>query len=351
MCNTFKMLCFLELHSCEREACKVVEIDKTGKKGEGSLPTSFGTVPFYISFDAWGDNSIVLTLDQADQQGIKWNLDGKGNLGPAAPIGRDFQFTYEPLPFSDYSRGFDKIRQAQLKGETWLANLTYPAKLHTDLSLSEIVHSAQAPFRLLIPGRIGIFSPERFVRIEESGRISSYPMKGTIDAEVANAKEVILSDEKEAAEHVTIVDLIRNDLSMVARNVHVPRYRYVTEIAAGGRRLLQVSSEVSGDLGRNWKDHLGEILYSLLPAGSVTGAPKQRTCEIIREAEGYDRGWYTGIFGIFDGREFDSAVAIRYVEKDESDALIYKSGGGITINSVVEDEYQEMKNKIYVPIA
>ena len=95
--------------------------------------------------------------------------------------------------------------------------------------------------------------------------------------------------------------------------------------------------------------HLGEILFKLLPAGSITGAPKKKTMEIIAEAEGYDRGFYTGVMGYFDGKQLDSAVMIRFLEQTQQ-GLLFKSGGGITSQSVAENEYEELKQKIYVPI-
>ena len=87
----------------------------------------------------------------------------------------------------------------------------------------------------------------------------------------------------------------------------------------------------------------------MLPAGSICGAPKKKTVEIILEAEQYDRGYYTGVFGHWDGNCLDSAVAIRYIEK-EGENLVFKSGGGITFQSRCELEYDEMLKKVYVPI-
>jgi para-aminobenzoate synthetase component 1 len=86
-----------------------------------------------------------------------------------------------------------------------------------------------------------------------------------------------------------------------------------------------------------------------LPAGSISGAPKKKTVEIIKDAEGYERGYFTGIFGIFDGKDLDSSVMIRFIESIDS-KLCYKSGGGITFMSKPELEYQEMIDKVYVPI-
>ena len=156
-------------------------------------------------------------------------------------------------------------------------------------------------------------------------------------------------DQKELAEHYTIVDLIRNDLSRVAKKVKVDRFRYIDRIKTSNKDLLQVSSEVSGILPDDYPSAIGSILFELLPAGSISGAPKVKTLEIIREAEGQERGYYTGICGHFDGKNLDSGVMIRLVEKDEGE-LYYRSGGGITSMSDMESEYQEMLDKIYLPI-
>jgi para-aminobenzoate synthetase component I len=164
------------------------------------------------------------------------------------------------------------------------------------------------------------------------------------------AKEKILADKKELAEHVTIVDLIRNDLSQVASQVDVTRFRYVEEVRTGSKNLLQVSSEICGQLDAGYQNHLGDILLKLLPAGSVSGAPKPKTLEIIKDVEGEDRGFYTGVFGYFDGEKLDSGVMIRFIER-RAGKYFYRSGGGITTQSVAESEYQEAIDKVYVPVA
>jgi para-aminobenzoate synthetase component 1 len=81
----------------------------------------------------------------------------------------------------------------------------------------------------------------------------------------------------------------------------------------------------------------------------VSGAPKAKTLEIIREVEGEERGYYTGVFGCFNGAELDSGVMIRFIEK-KAEKYYYRSGGGITTQSVVELEYQEVIDKVYVPV-
>jgi len=172
-------------------------------------------------------------------------------------------------------------------------------------------------------------------------------MKGTIAADIPNAKAIILADKKEKAEHSTIVDLIRNDLNLVATKVKVERFRYVEKIRTRQKDLLQVSSEITGSLPTNYAEQIGDILMKLLPAGSISGAPKKKTVEIIQAAEGQERGYYTGVFGYFDGKNLDSGVMIRYIEKN-ANGLYYRSGGGITTFSDCEKEYQELLDKIYV---
>jgi len=214
--------------------------------------------------------------------------------------------------------------------------------------LKEIFYFSRAKYKLIYKDKFVVFSPECFVRINK-GKIYSFPMKGTIDASLPGASEIILNDEKEKAEHNTIVDLIRNDLSIVSKKVKVEKFRYIEKIKTNQKELLQVSSKISGILDGNYAENIGEIITSLLPAGSISGAPKKKTVEIIKKAEDYKRGFYTGIFGYFDGKNLDSAVMIRFIEKSGKE-LIYKSGGGITSFSDVKKEYNEMVDKVYVPI-
>ena len=184
----------------------------------------------------------------------------------------------------------------------------------------------------------------------KGGRIYSYPMKGTLDASLPDAEKQLMEDEKEAAEHATIVDLIRNDLSRVAEDVRVDKYRYFDVLHTNKGDILQTSSEISGRLPEDYRNHLGEILATQLPAGSITGAPKAKTMQIIHEAEGYDRGFYTGIMGIYDQGELNSAVMIRFIEEEDEDRKYFKAGGGITSKSDCRKEYEEVIQKIYLPI-
>ena len=174
-------------------------------------------------------------------------------------------------------------------------------------------------------------------------------MKGTIDATLPDAEQLLMQDTKEAAEHATIVDLIRNDLSMVSEHVEVISYRYIDRLQTNKGPILQTSSEICGTLPEDYTAHLGDILFRLLPAGSITGAPKPKTVEIIAQAEDYRRGFYTGIMGHYADGQLDSAVMIRFIEQ-ENGRLHFKAGGGITAKSRWESEYNEVIQKIYVPI-
>lgn len=253
-----------------------------------------------------------------------------------------------PVSVESYKNAFDFVQNQIRKGNSFLVNLTQCTGLETDLTMEDIFEKSHAAYKLWIKGRFAVLSPECFVRIE-NGRISSFPMKGTIDAAIPDAENTILNDRKEMAEHATIVDLIRNDLSMVADRVEVKRYRFVDRLKTNKGDLLQVSSEISGVLPQNYHENLGDIMFRLLPAGSISGAPKPKTMEIIDKAEGYERGYYTGVFGYFDGQNLDSAVMIRFVEQ-QCNGLIFKSGGGITSQSECEKEYDELLRKVYVPL-
>jgi len=259
-----------------------------------------------------------------------------------------FQWSKSPMCLVDYEKGFSKVLQEINVGNTFLINLTYPTKVKCAGDLHDIFHSATAKYRMYLEGEFTFFSPETFVKVI-NGKITTYPMKGTIDASLPNALEVLLADEKELAEHYTIVDLLRNDLSIVAKEVNVSKFRYPDYLETNDKTLIQISSEIEGQLPSDYAARLGEVIFALLPAGSISGAPKKKTVQIISEAEGSPRGYYTGIAGYFDGRDLDSTVMIRFVE-DTKEGLQYRSGCGITSQSDLRKEYEEMIDKVYLPM-
>ncbi len=303
-------------------------------------------IPFLFMIDYEMLKPKIYPLGESAKRRIFYSVNGLRNFSETLSDIKPLIFSKHPVDYTTYRISYEKVLKELRFGNTFLTNLTFPTEIETNWSLRRIFENSNAPYRLLFKDEFVLFSPESFIRIA-NGIISSYPMKGTIDASVPGAREIVLTDEKEMAEHATIVDLIRNDLSMVARDVTVKKYRYVEEIIAHDKTLLQVSSEISGRLPSDYKSNLGTIITRLLPAGSICGAPKESTQKIIKEAEGYSRGYYTGVFGLFDGYILDSAVMIRYIEKSEN-KLWYKSGGGITILSNPEKEYRELIDKVYV---
>jgi len=267
-----------------------------------------------------------------------------------------------PISLKRYSKAFEYVIDEIKHGNTYLLNLTFPTLIKTDCNLLDIFKSSQAPFKLYFKDRFVCFSPERFVRIEKN-KIYTFPMKGTIDASIPEADKKILSNIKEMAEHTMVVDLLRNDLGIIGTKVKVNSFRFIDKIKAGEKELLQVSSEIEATLPENWQYNWLDMLKKMLPAGSITGTPKKKTVEIIKKAENYERGFYTGIFGITDEKTFlDSAVIIRYIENPDNThsqfdnltphaphSYIYKSGGGITIDSNMQEEYEELIKKVYIP--
>lgn len=251
------------------------------------------------------------------------------------------------VDYNSYKKKFDKVIENIQKGNTYLLNLTAPTVIPNQINLKDIYKQSNAKYKLYFKNKFVSFSPETFIKITNN-KITTYPMKGTIDASIPNARETILNDKKELAEHIMIVDLLRNDLNMISKNVRLEKFRYIDEISAGQKKLLQVSSKIVGDLNYDWHDNIGNILLPLLPAGSISGTPKKKTLELIEEIESYDRGFFSGIWGVYNGNTLDTSILIRYIEKN-GDTFVYKSGGGITLDSDCSAEYQEMKDKVYIP--
>lgn len=371
--------------------------------------------PFLFVINYQGDKAFIRLLSDINPEECLFDFEGRGNFSHAWKETlkeeilkketseeeiSETTWQIEPPLYEDYERSFNIVKSNIMAGNSYLTNLTCRVPVSCNLSLEEIFHRAKGKYKLLLRRKrtqaedkahlkeenieenltpFVCFSPETFVRIK-GGRIYSYPMKGTLDASLPNAEKQLMEDQKEAAEHATIVDLIRNDLSRVAEDVRVDKYRYIDVLHTNKGNILQTSSEISGRLPEDYPHHLGEILDAQLPAGSITGAPKDKTMQIIQEAEGYDRGFYTGIMGIYDQGELNSAVMIRFIEEETSPVdfeadgdkkfkasegkgdeasegkrdeasrkLYFKAGGGITSKSDCRKEYEEVIQKIYLP--
>lgn len=307
------------------------QLDLWGEKG----------IPFVFLVDYSLEKAWAGSEKEATELGILFEFDGSGV--PSEQV----SFQKYPLSFESYADKFKLVQAGLKRGDSFLLNLTAETPIETTLTLNQIFEKADAPYKLLVKDLFTCFSPETFVRIN-GNEIASFPMKGTLKVNSTNQATQLQNDPKEKAEHATIVDLIRNDLSKVAFPIRVEKYQYIDKVKTNTGELWQMSSKITGELMPELRGKYGSILLELVPAGSITGAPKRATMQIIQEAEKYERGFYTGIMGKFDGKSFNSGVMIRFIEK-QSGSLVFKSGGGITVFSDVKKEYDELIQKVYLP--
>lgn len=307
-------------------------------------------LPFLFAVNYACSECRVWPLDEVPCESVLYKIGTETNATSIedAPSLHEPALTFKAEKPEDYHRRFEIVRDNLYLGNSFLVNLTSRILIQTSLSLKEIFSVSEAKYKLWLKDELVCFSPETFLQIDD-GVISCCPMKGTIKADSPQSLQLLMEDKKEAAEHATIVDLIRNDLSMVVDHVHVERYRYADLLHTDRGDLWQTSSRITGQLPGDYHCHIGDILFSQLPAGSITGAPKPKTMDIIHQAEPFDRGFYTGVMGLYRDGRVDSAVMIRFIDKEDGQ-LFFKAGGGITARSDWNKEYEEVIEKIYVPI-
>lgn len=301
---------------------------------------------FFFAIDFLKENALLLEEQEIEPAGLYLDCKLYSNwpVATAAPSGVPFRAARQSA--SDLLRMQNCIEQLQDKqraGFSYLANLCFRFELELADDFLSFLPYVQAPYRLYWKDHFLCFSPEGFIHVH-AGRICTYPMKGTLAADRPLSE--LLEDPKETAEHFTVVDLLRNDLGRVARHVTVERFRYVEKIDHREGQLYQTSSEISGLLQPGFENRFGSLLDQLLPAGSVTGAPKKETVEILTDLEDTPRGFFCGVAGFVRGDELVSFVLIRFVDlKDRS----YRCGAGITVYSDPLRECREILDKIYVP--
>lgn len=188
-------------------------------------------------------------------------------------------------------------------------------------------------------------SPETLVRLQD-GRLTTFPVagsrpRGKNETEDKALMEELLGDEKELSEHNMLVDLGRNDLGRISKysSVEVTEYMMIHKYS----KIMHICSQVEGDI-REDCDAL-DAVRSVLPAGTLSGAPKIRACEIIDELESEPRGIYGGALGYIDfSGNLDTCIAIRMAVKKD-DKVYVQAGGGIVADSKPELEYEESANK------
>jgi len=283
--------------------------------------------------------------------GIYENGDCARRSGKRAETGPS---PFSHAPFSpgisedDYHRSVQRIRELIAAGDTYQTNYTFPmtAGFNGDAAdwFNELSHAQPTPYGAFIDtGRFKILSvsPELFFELDGE-RIVTRPMKGTrprglwLEQDKQLARE-LLDSEKERAENLMIVDLLRNDLGRIAKTGTVET-ETLFDVERYGT-VWQMTSTISAQTAAP----ISSIFTALFPCGSVTGAPKIRTMQIIRELEPFPRGVYCGAIGwIAPGRKARFNVAIRTaVIDDKKQDASYHIGSGVIWDSTPENEYKE----------
>ena len=312
----------------------------------------------YLAYEAAAAYGLSVHPLEPDGPPLLWFglFRGRELAAPPAP-GGDYRFgAWQPaLDFPSYAAALDRIKAAIARGDTYQANFTFP--LRADFSgdppaLFAALSAAQrADYGAYLDlGRFVICSasPELFFR-RDGAHIESRPMKGTAHRGLTTADDRAQIDwlrhsEKNRAENVMIVDMLRNDLGRVARvgSVAVPELFAVERYPT----LLQMTSTVTALTAAP----LSDVLAAVFPCASITGAPKKRTMELLRELEIGPRGIYTGAIGvILPGRRAQFNVAIRTAVIDRARGeAVYHVGSGVVWDSDAAAEFDECRLKARV---
>jgi para-aminobenzoate synthetase len=255
---------------------------------------------------------------------------------------------------ADYLAAFELVQEELRAGNSYEVNLTYREELASARDPIEIYGRLRtdnpAPYAGVL--RHGDFwllsaSPERFATIDRNRRVETRPIKGTTQrGATPEADEELRSrlgtDPKFRAENLMITDLLRNDLAMVCEpgTVAVPGLMEVESYASVHQLVSTVTGQLRADVGTV------QALRAMFPAGSMTGAPKLRTMQIIDEVEDGPRGPYAGAFGWIsgDGRA-DLGVVIRSLFRTGDEPWRLVTGGGITVRSDADEEWAETRWK------
>ena len=186
-------------------------------------------IPFVFLISYNGEGNLVAIPAEAARNGFYVEMPGTGESFISTGTGPPLRFERQPMDPRRYREAFNHVMDQIHYGNSFLLNLTFPTPVETNYTLREIFLNSRATYKLLLEDELVVFSPERFIRIH--GRtIVANPMKGTIDSGIPGAYRLLASDPKEDAEHNTIVDLIRNDLSIIASQVRVKRFKYIEKL-------------------------------------------------------------------------------------------------------------------------
>lgn len=276
----------------------------------------------------------------------------KADFHPEIPLNH----IYEPIVahdnFDSYSKSIERVKKHIIDGDIFqcVFSRRFQGKMKGDLfNTYRVLRTLNpSPYMLFLDtGDVEICgaSPETLVK-KEGDLLQTFPIAGTrprgkTEKEDLALEEGLKKDEKELAEHNMLVDLGRNDIGKIAKfgSVEVVNYQYIMRFS----HVMHITSTVNGIIKED-KDAI-DALTSLLPAGTLSGAPKIRACQIIDELEPVRRGIYGGAIGYIDFRgNLDMCICIRTAIKKGDDVYV-QAGGGIVLDSKPEAEYQETENK------
>lgn len=314
-----------------------------------------------IAFDNLRQKIILITNAQADDLETSYPR-AMRELGEMAALIRSGEKAdIDPLVrISDYRYLFSKEEYCEMVGrakhyirEGDIFQVVLSNRIEADMEgslfdLYRVLRTTNpSPYMFYFSGDMEIAgaSPETLVK-REDGKLYTYPLAGTrprgaTKEEDEALERELLSDEKECAEHNMLVDLGRNDIGRISQigSVRVEQYMNIERYS----HVMHIGSTVSG-MEREDKDAL-DAVDAVLPAGTLSGAPKLRACEIINELEDNKRGIYGGAVGYLDFTgNMDTCIGIRLAFAKNKKIFI-RSGAGIVADSVPENEYQECINK------
>ena len=262
------------------------------------------------------------------------------------------------IHFREYSTAIEKIKNEIKNGNTYEVNYTYDFEIenkskHSNIEIYEHFLSEQkTPYNTFIENEYETllsFSPELFFELE-GNHIITKPMKGTIkrgktEKEDLQLKTYLQQDEKNRSENVMIVDLLRNDLGRIAQTGSV-KVTKLFEIETH-KTLHQMTSQIEADLKEDTT--LYDIFNAIFPCGSITGAPKISTMQIIDSVEFGKRGIYCGAIGLITPQSTTFSVPIRILQKpNNQNKFQYRVGGAVVWDSTAQDEWEETYTKIKV---
>ena len=316
-----------------------------------------------VIFDHYSDLLYVVGLNydehQIDLEGAVESLCRRlrdvalGGMVPPLPVSPRPAFVVEEGDARWFERGVEEIQSEITAGNLLQGVLSRRVLVRGEISAMEAYRRLRmvnpAPYLVYLDfGEFQLFaaSPERHVRVKE-GRVMVSPIAGTRrrgedEEEDTRLERELLSDEKERAEHLMLVDLARNDIARVCRrgSVTVARREYIERFS----HVMHIVSDVTGTLG-DGKTGI-DALRATFPAGTVSGAPKIRAIETVDRIEGVPRGFYAGVVAYFEpGGGMDSCITIRAALK-RGNQIVLQAGAGVVYDSVPEREYAETNAKL-----